>query len=98
MNLIHTDENFSSMPAKDKINLVKGLNSGTIEEASAPELNITVMIDSEGNHTLSPDGEVIDLGDWNTIENYLKAKYPLSNISINEVLVDTTNNDRTKAA
>ena len=100
MNLMHTDENFTGLPSKEKINLVKALANGEIEEVTVPGLNITVLIDGQGNHTLTPNGEVIDLADLKTIENYLKAKYPLSNIFITEVMVDDAGNEteNTKAA
>ncbi len=85
MNLIRTDRNFSNLMRKDKIDLLKGLTTGQIEETTTPELKFTVFTDTAGNHTLTPGGEVINLETWQTIENYLKGKYPLNRVSINEI-------------
>jgi hypothetical protein len=94
MNLIRTDWNFSNLMPKDKINLLRGLATGQIEETVAPELKFTVFTDEDGNHKLTPGGESIDLAAWETIENYLKGKYPLNRVSINEIKMGNINGKR----
>jgi len=100
MNFVHTEENFTDLDPKDKMNLVKELSNAP-HEPETPELSINVFVDNEGKHSLEPNGEAIDLNVWDTIEKYLHAKYPLSNIAIHEVKVDELpgdSSDEVKAA
>src|SRR3954467_15694549 len=91
MNLIRTDRNFGDLKPRDKINFLKGLAAGQNNDNEAPELKFTVLVDKKGNHKLYNSDEVINLNTWESIENYLKGKYPLNRVSICEIKVDNIN-------
>src|SRR5580658_1382942 len=93
MNLLHTNEHFSSLTHKEKISLLKGMINGQIPQAKAQELHFTVMVDSNGNYSLLPGGEIIALSAGETIERYLEKKYPLSRVGLQEIDVKNFQNN-----
>jgi len=93
MNLLQTNENFSNLNRKEKVNLLKGMASGEIPQAKARELLFTVVADANGNYSLLPGGERIVVPAGETIERYLEKKYPLSRVGLQKIDVKNFQNN-----
>jgi len=85
MNLLQTNENFSSLSRQEKISLLKGMSSGEIPQAKAKELHFTVIAYTNGDYSLLPGGEIITMPTGDTIERYLERKYPLNRVGLQKI-------------
>jgi len=89
MNLLQTNENFSSLSRKEKINMLKGMSAGTIPTAEPKQLEFTVIALSKQRYSIMPGGEIINVPEGETIERYLERKFPLNRIGLQKIDEDS---------